>query len=201
MEMKAQMFLIAAFIIASFLIAGKIAIKSQRISVEANLLELSLENDQIENLVQELKNSARFSSLASMHENVFNFSDYVCKQIEKMAKECELLSVVTIANGSSLNVSIMNFLGKNLNFILNLSNASYSSVKYLFVNNKNRNSTVFNINPGSKYNLSISTNSYEEVFEIKTKKNEIAYNGFFDVKARDENFVKREKLQDYFLIK
>lgn len=199
-KLKAQMFLISAFIIAIALIALKIGLKAPSIDVEISKLKISIKQLIAKNLFEELKNSARFSSKNQIFSNSYEFAKYACKKIDEMGYVCKLISFASIAENDLLNISLVNNFKASYNFTITVWNESYSSSKSKIVTSGEQWLTNFSIASGQSYNVSISFANYNETFLIASEASKASFNGFYDLFVYENSDISRFREKDYFVI-
>lgn len=201
MHRKGQMFLIAAFILAATMVGLKLLVKTPTIQEEIKLLEITLEHDVTSNLMQEIKNSAKFSinEKTNITRNVFDFANFTERKAYERGLEFKFLFVGALANHSNsiLNVSVINMLNEPINASLNLNGIVQTNE----IVDNGKWDTYFSFSPGSGYVLTVGYNStYSENVTIKTKSNKDVYVGFFDISFETSTAVYRNKTQETYIL-
>jgi len=209
---KGQIFLIVGIITIIFLIMLRISFDLTKIVERKRYFELGLERDQFENVRTEtLKSiSIAYHEKDNITNNMEDFLRFSRDSLKREARDFNSFVVgsiypnVTVNVNTRLNVSVLNFLGveiQNLDLTFNSSTKSFSSIA-----DGTNTETYFIFNTSSNINYTLSAyykTSYENRTENISIPVEIGKNkfiGFFDLRLISDRLEQKDKFtQGYSL--
>jgi len=209
---KGQMFLIVGIITIMFLIMLRISFDLTKIVERKRYLELGLEREQFENIRDEsLKSiSISYHEKENITDNVETFLRFSRDSLKREAIDFNSFVVgsiypnVTANTNTTLNISVLNFLGaeiQNLDLTFNSSTKSFTSIA-----DRTSTETYFVFNTSSSVNYTLSAyykTSYENKTENISIPVEIGKNkfiGFFDLRLISDRLEQKDKFtQTYSL--
>jgi len=193
--MKGQFFLISGIVIVVVLLLIKNSLDLAQIIENKRSLETSMEKKEFLNVKDELLKTIDYSYNKNESEKIENFIVYVRQRLKAKAIELDGIAIETEVNNVvenspvSLNVTIFNFLGENIQSLnLNFScNGSSQSLSNIPDNSSRRVEFTF---IGSNENCSLNVN-YTTPKESKQYKIQILveigknkFFGFFDLRMK-----------------
>lgn len=188
------MFLIASVIIVVILIGLKISANIPDIAQRQKTLNSEYETKFFLNVIDEMDESVKLS----MHQinistNVYDFANFTKDKMNERLLTFDMVFVGTLADQSlgRLNVTLLNFLNKQIDIVLTLNGTSNSQNN---IDDQGLWETNFTYTPGSLYVLYISydSNSYNESMIIDTP-NRDKYFAFFDIELTGTDTTYKDK--------
>jgi len=200
---KGQMFLISAVVIIVVLILLKVSYNLPDILERKKEMETRFENEFFTNIADELPHviDVSYHQSKNITRNVFNFANFTRKTMNERLMDFEFLyiSSLTSINNSNMNVTVVNLLNRNINVTINLNDSQTDSQNN--ISDSSDWSTIFNINPGQGYTLSIYYNNmYEGNVTIPTYASKDTYVGFFDINLIGSQTTYKNKFQESYTL-
>ncbi len=184
--MKGQIFVILAVVSIAILVAIRASFKGITYKQSREIWKNKVQDKTFQNVIEETQNIIDFfyPNYTKINENMAYFLDFVGKKMRESGINFQAIYVGVLSNSTSstLNVTIFNYLGKNISATLEVDGQQ----KNLNVNNNQTTSTYFT----TIGNVTITFEDYME--EISVKNNGIS--GFVDEHFLTENFDLRKKI-------
>ncbi len=185
--MKAQVFLLTAAIVVGVLVALKGYSIVSQITTEREILDVSLETLEFENIDNEVKKVAVISASTpnNMSNNAIGFLNFTRRITSGHTNDLRVLFVGALANSTNqtMNITVFNFLRENdLNITITL-NTSPQQRNSTFLDDGDTWYNNFTFTRGETYDLTISLpdKSYQENITVRTRGNKDDYTAFYDL--------------------
>jgi hypothetical protein len=176
---KGQMFLLGALVISSILVILRYNSPYSNGPFDGGMTDIKMESNMIENLANEINNTISISCTdpSNISRNVFHFANFSEEKISERSLSFGFLHVGSIGNKTtgSLNVTVINMLGDQINFTLSINGQSDS----LLLDDHGIGDVLFSITPGTSYNLSVSYDRENELVPIRSRAGNDVYFGYY----------------------
>ena len=197
MKNKGQMFLLASVIIVVLLIALKISSNIPDISEKQRKLQGDFETEFFINSVNELTEVITISLYHSnISTNVYDYSNFTRTKLTERLLTFNMLFVGVNTNHttSQMNITLLNFLNKQIDAVLTMNGSSDSQNS---IPDQGIWETNFSYTPGNLYVLYVSYDggSYNESIILDTPSGQDRYYGFFDVELQGTESTYKDKFQ------
>lgn len=194
--MKGQFFLISAIVVVVVLFFIKSSLNLAQIIENRRYLEVGLERREFSNIRNELINTIELSYNKNETANIEGYVVYIRQRLKSRAVELNGIAVesifrnVTSGSATGLNITVMNFLGMNIQ-TLNLT-FSYDGSSQVFSNvadnSSVRNDFTFTTSSNVNYTLTVnyttSAESKRYSIQIPVEMGESKFIGFFDLRMK-----------------
>ena len=185
------------------LILLKVSANLPDILQQTRKMEARFEQEFFTNIADELPQVIGISYHQSNNitKNVFDFANFTRKTMKERLMDFEFLYVssITSINDSEMNVTVVNLLDEQINVTLTLNDSQTDSQNY--INDSSSWMTIFNMNPGQVYTLTIYYNNmYEGNVTIPTYTGKDTYVGFFDITLLGSETTYKNKFQKSYTL-
>jgi len=197
MKKKGQIFLIAASVFIVVLLIIKVGFDASDIDRKIANIEYDYTQQYFYNINREIFKSVEicYNQPENVTSNVFDFLNFTRKTMEGKNYNFNLFLVISSSLNNELNVTVINFLGENVDVNLTLI-PSFQS-KSSLVNDYGLYKTTFDISGNDNYKMIVKYADKESNVTISKDKG-VTYTVFSDIAISNDQIQYKDKSQNSY---